>query len=100
MEMGYTIDTAAAAVELQEAGLDQQAAMAIVGLVARSDSRLATKADLELFRVETNSRIDSLQKYMDTRFEVVERRFSAFQWVIGLIMALQLAMAARIFDLL
>ncbi len=85
METGYTIDTADAFVELEEAGLDQQAAMAIVGLVSRSDSRLATKAGvkssieslrvlIETSQAATNARSDSLQEYMETRFEAVERR--------------------------
>ncbi len=117
MEMGCTIDTAAAVGELQEAGLDRQSALAIVGLVARSDSRLATKADIELLRqatksdlellrqatksdlAATNSRIDSLRKDMETRFEAVDRRFSVLQWAIALVAALQVAMAAKLFGL-
>jgi len=150
MDMGYTIDTAAAVGELREAGLDKRAAVAIVALVARSDSRLATKADLEalrlatkadiealrlatkadlealrlankadielltagleslrrdtqadieLLRVSTEARFDALQKEMKARFESVDRRFSLLQWAIGLIAALQLVMAGRLFGL-
>jgi len=139
MDMGYTIDTAAAVGELREAGLDKRAAVAIVALVARSDSRLATKADLEalrlatkadlealrlatkadielltagleslrrdtqadieLLRVSTESRFDALEARVDSLQKYMETRFSILQWVIGLVAALQLAMAIKLFGL-
>ena len=50
--MAYSIDTAAAMRRLESAGLDFEAARAIVETVAETDEGLATKADLAALRAD------------------------------------------------
>lgn len=59
--MAYSIDTAAAMRRLESAGLDAEAARAIVETVAEADEGLATKADLAALKADLTTRIIAAQ---------------------------------------
>ena len=50
--MAYTIDTAAAISDLEDAGIESTAARAIVRTVATASDELATKSDLAAVKTE------------------------------------------------
>ncbi len=59
--MAYSIDTAAAMRRLESAGLNSEAARAIVETVAETDQGLATKADLAALKSDLTTRILAAQ---------------------------------------
>lgn len=59
--MAYALDTHAAVQNLTAAGFAPEQAEAIVATVARSDSELATRADLAALRADFEARITALE---------------------------------------
>lgn len=70
--MGIAIDTAAAVRELEATGIDHAQAEAIVGVVARAQADLATKADVSTLRAEiAGLKSDIAAMLSDVRADVV-----------------------------
>lgn len=59
--MAYALDTHAAVRDLTAAGFAPEQAEAIVATVTRSESGLATKADLDALRAEFTAAISALE---------------------------------------
>ncbi len=63
--MTFRLDTAAAIRELEDAGIDNRQAAAIVGLQAEVDADLATKADVDSLHTEVRSVRTELKAEID-----------------------------------
>ena len=108
-------DTHAAVTALRKAGFDEPQAEAAVAMVRDAITEgVATKADVDRLHtkmeavetkieaVETKMEaLDTKMEALDTKIEAVETKmdagFAALKWVVGIVVALTLAIAARQF---
>lgn len=58
--MAYALDTYATVRELTEAGVETRAAEAIVTAIARADSGLATKQDLDALEGKIEAKVEAM----------------------------------------
>ena len=70
----YRLDTAAAIRALEDAGVDERQAAAIVRPHADADSDLATKTDLQLVRTELKADIENLSQRVDTNQNLLRQQ--------------------------
>ena len=88
-------DTLAAAETMAEAGIEEPHAKAIAGAVRDSRAGLATRSDIR--------RLEDKIEGCATKAEVVrietklDAHISSTRWMLGLLVALQVMMAARLF---
>ena len=76
--MSYLIDTAKAIRRIEATGLANEQAEAIVEIFSSASEQLATKADIDHLRNETNARFDGIDARfdgIDARFEGIDARF-------------------------
>ena len=94
----YTIDTHATIRELEEAGMDSRQAEVVVAAISRSDSELATKADLKAEITTVRANIDKLE--ISTKADIANLKAEVFRalWIQGAgIVGIQLAIAGLLF---
>ena len=94
----YTIDTHATIRELEEAGMDSRQAEVVVAAISRSDSELATKADLKAEITAVRADIDKLE--ISTKADIANLKAEVFRalWIQGAgIVGIQLAIAGLLF---
>lgn len=72
--MVYTIDTAATIKKLEEAGCESKIALAIVEAISEAHADIATKADLELLRME----VEKIRVELTGKFEGLESKFEGY----------------------
>ena len=105
----YTIDTPATIRELEEAGMDSRQAEVVVAAISRSDSELATKADLKAEITTVRANIDKLEisvranidkLEISTKADIANLKAEVFRalWIQGAgIVGIQLAIAGLLF---
>ena len=87
----YTIDTHATIRELEEAGMESRQAEVVVAAISRSDSELATKADLK-------AEIAALKADLKTDIARVQSEVFRALWIQGAgLVGIQLAIAGLLF---
>ena len=94
----YTLDTHATIREFQEAGMDSRQAEVVVAAISRSDSELATKADLKAEITAVRADIDKLE--ISTKADIANLKAEVFRalWIQGAgIVGIQLAIAGLLF---
>ena len=94
----YTIDTHATIRELEDAGMESRQAEVVVAAISRSDSELATKADLKAEITAVRADIDKLE--ISTKADIANLKAEVFRalWIQGAgIVGIQLAIAGLLF---
>ena len=98
---GTTFDALSATRTLRDAGFEDRQAEAVAGVVrhaiAVDRSTLATKADLRAGLAEVKADIARVEAKLEAKLDA---HISSTRWVFGLIAALQVMMAARLFGVL
>jgi hypothetical protein len=81
-----TFDTQELVRELRTSGLPQEQAEAVVRIIVKSHTELATKTDIE-----------RLELKLDGRFSMVDAKFDKLSWMIGILIAIAVANFAKQF---
>ena len=93
-----SFDTLEAADDLTRAGLTEPQAKAIVATMRRAVSDgVATKGDVAELRTELKGDIGELRAELKGDIGAVKAELWAVKWVLGFVLAVVLAMAARLF---
>ena len=93
-----SFDTLEAADDLTRAGLTEPQAKAVVATMRRAVSDgVATKGDVTELRTELKGDIGELRAELKGDIGAVKAELWAVKWVLGFVLAIVLAMAARLF---
>ena len=99
-----TFDTLAAADELRDAGFDERQARAIVSVLNRTHTTLATTTDREHMKAELAAAVEPLVTKAELarlteQMAYLAGAFSMMKWPLGFIGVVTLAMAGRVFNI-